>query len=104
MNPGLQIDRQGRLVHLLTTEGLPAEMIRHILDTAAQFVSVNEREVKKVLLVAIVSNRGLAGAFNTQVFRLVRKAVDDEFGIELPTGKKTFTVVAIRYEEVATSD
>ena len=34
-----------------------------------------QREVKKVLFVAIVSNRGLAGAFNTQVFRLVRKAV-----------------------------
>ncbi len=33
-----------------------------------------QREAKNVLLVAIVSNRGLAGAFNTQVFRLVRKA------------------------------
>ena len=39
MNANLQVDSQGRLVHLLTTEGLPAEMIRHILDTAAQFVS-----------------------------------------------------------------
>jgi aspartate carbamoyltransferase catalytic subunit len=50
MSRSVQIDSQGRLVHLLTTEGLPAEMIRHILDTAAQFVSVNEREVKKVPL------------------------------------------------------
>lgn len=33
-----------------------------------------QREVKNVLFVAIVSNRGLAGAFNTQVFRLIRKA------------------------------
>ncbi len=33
-----------------------------------------QREVKNVLLVAIVSNRGLAGAFNTQVFRLVNRA------------------------------
>ncbi len=33
-----------------------------------------ERIVKNVLFVAIVSNRGLAGAFNTQVFRLIRKA------------------------------
>src|SRR6185503_14936481 len=38
----------GRLRHLLTTEGLPAELIRDILDTADQFVSVSEREVKKV--------------------------------------------------------
>jgi aspartate carbamoyltransferase catalytic subunit len=44
----LQVGPDGRLRHLLTTEGLPAELIRHILDTADQFVSVSEREVKKV--------------------------------------------------------
>ena len=44
----VQIGADGRLKHLLTTEGLPAELIRHILDTADQFVSVSEREVKKV--------------------------------------------------------
>jgi aspartate carbamoyltransferase catalytic subunit len=46
----LQVGADGKLRHLLTTEGLPAEMIRHILDTADQFVSVGEREVKKVPL------------------------------------------------------
>ena len=46
----LQVDSEGRLRHLLTTEGLPAEVVRRILDTADQFVSVNEREVKKVPL------------------------------------------------------
>jgi len=44
----LQIGADGRLKHLLTTEGLPVETIRLILDTADQFVSVSEREVKKV--------------------------------------------------------
>ena len=44
----LQLGPDGRLRHLLTTEGLPAETIRLILDTADQFVSVSEREVKKV--------------------------------------------------------
>src|SRR5258706_5229908 len=50
MNPraSLQVGADGRLRHLLTTEGLSAELIRHILDTADQFVSVSEREVKKV--------------------------------------------------------
>jgi len=50
LNPkaSLQIGSDGKLKHLLTTEGLPAEMIRLILDTADQFVSVSEREVKKV--------------------------------------------------------
>src|SRR5438477_8892279 len=46
----LQVGPDGRLRHLLTTEGLPAETIRKILDTADQFVSVSEREVKKVPL------------------------------------------------------
>ena len=46
----LQVGSDGKLRHLLTTEGLPAETIRLILDTADQFVSVSEREVKKVPL------------------------------------------------------
>ena len=52
LNPkaSLQVGPDGRLHHLLTTEGLPAETIRRILDSADQFVSVGEREVKKVPL------------------------------------------------------
>src|SRR6195256_2611356 len=52
LNPraSLQVGADGRLRHLLTTEGLSAQMIRHILDTADQFVSVSERDVKKVPL------------------------------------------------------
>ncbi len=46
----LQIGPDGKLRHLLSTEGLPVEMIRRILDTADQFVSVSERDVKKVPL------------------------------------------------------
>ena len=46
----LQIGPDGRLRHLPTTEGLPAETIGLILDTADQFVSVSERDVKKVPL------------------------------------------------------
>jgi aspartate carbamoyltransferase catalytic subunit len=50
LNPraSLQVGPDGKLRHLLTTEGLSAELIRHVLDTAEQFVSVSEREVKKV--------------------------------------------------------
>jgi aspartate carbamoyltransferase catalytic subunit len=50
MNPNLQVGPDGRLRHLLSTEGLSAEMIRRILDTADQFVGVSERDVKKVPL------------------------------------------------------
>jgi aspartate carbamoyltransferase catalytic subunit len=45
-----QLNSHGELQHLLTIEGLPAGILRHILDTAEPFVSVAEREVKKVPL------------------------------------------------------
>ncbi|MEQ1582285.1 MAG: transcription elongation factor GreB [Steroidobacteraceae bacterium] len=48
--------------------------------------------------------RGLISMDSPLGKALMRKAVDDELSIELPTGKKTFTVVKIWYEEVATSD
>ena len=47
-NPQLTSD--GKLQHLLSIEGLPARIIREILDTAESFVGVAEREVKKVPL------------------------------------------------------
>ena len=45
-----QLDANGELRHLLTIEGLSREMVHHILDTAATFVGVSDREVKKVPL------------------------------------------------------
>ena len=45
-----QLNERGELTHLLTLEGLPAEVIRRILDTAVPFVSIAERDVKKVPL------------------------------------------------------
>ena len=45
-----QLNRHGELIHLLSTEGLSRALITQILDTAANFVSVNDREVKKVPL------------------------------------------------------
>jgi aspartate carbamoyltransferase catalytic subunit len=46
----LQVGPGGELRHLLTTEGLSADLIRRILDSADQFVGVSERDVKKVPL------------------------------------------------------
>src|SRR5213596_4009301 len=45
-----QLNGDGKLQHLLTIEGLPREVLVHILDTAASFIGVTEREVKKVPL------------------------------------------------------
>ena len=50
MNGNPQLTPKGKLRHLLTIEGLPAEVLLQILDTASSFISVAEREVKKVPL------------------------------------------------------
>jgi F-type H+-transporting ATPase subunit gamma len=76
-----------------------AEKLQGILGNVSGSLDSSEgrysqqREVKRVLYVAIVSNRGLAGAFNTQVFRLIRTAVKEaqDQGLQvnvLPVGKK----------------
>ena len=48
--PNPQLNKNGELIHLLSPEGLPREILTQILDTATQFVSVSDREVKKVPL------------------------------------------------------
>jgi aspartate carbamoyltransferase catalytic subunit len=45
-----QLNSRGELRHLLAIDGLPAPILWQILDTARSFVSVGEREVKKVPL------------------------------------------------------
>ncbi len=76
-----------------------AEKLQSILSNVSATLDGNEgvfsqqREVKKVLLVAIVSNRGLAGAFNAQVFRSIRRLVlqleaEGKTVHVLPLGKK----------------
>src|ERR1700741_212596 len=45
-----QLTKTGELKYLLSIEALPRSIVTHILDTADQFVSVTDREVKKVPL------------------------------------------------------
>jgi aspartate carbamoyltransferase catalytic subunit len=50
MSRNPQLNAHGELIHLLSIEGLPRAVIHQILDTAGTFLSVSEREVKKVPL------------------------------------------------------
>ncbi len=45
-----QLNERGELSHLLSIDGLSRAMIHRILDTAATFVGVSDRDVKKVPL------------------------------------------------------
>ena len=46
----VQFDADGQLRHLLTIDGLNAETIIEILDTAESFVSIGQRHIRKVPL------------------------------------------------------
>ncbi|HEV2007608.1 MAG TPA: aspartate carbamoyltransferase catalytic subunit [Burkholderiales bacterium] len=50
LNSNPQLTKSGELHHLLSIEGLPAEILKQILDTAESFVGVTQREVKTVPL------------------------------------------------------
>jgi aspartate carbamoyltransferase catalytic subunit len=45
-----QLNANGELIHLITLEGLPRDILTGILDRAAPFTEIAEREVKKVPL------------------------------------------------------
>ncbi len=46
----LQFNKEGKLKHFLTIEGLSSEILTEILDTAESFSSMSEQKVKKVPL------------------------------------------------------
>ncbi len=82
----------------ITTMRPYAEKLQEILQSLSASLDTSEnvyaqqREVKKVLLVPITSNRGLCGAFNNNVIKRTQKLVDEvpdsnEIQI-LPIGKK----------------
>jgi len=48
--PDVQFDADGQLRHLLTIDGLTAETIIEILDTAESFISIGQRHIRKVPL------------------------------------------------------
>ena len=62
------------------------------LDADSGSTYAEEREVRKVLIVAISSNRGLAGAFNANIIKEVKRLADETYkGITtevLTIGKK----------------
>jgi F-type H+-transporting ATPase subunit gamma len=62
------------------------------IDSDAIGVYFKEREVKKVLLVVITSDRGLCGSFNANVIKLASRLINEQYaGKEvtvLPVGKK----------------
>lgn len=71
------------------------ELLQHLSATLEGEVGgeySEQREINKVLIVAITSNRGLAGAFNSNIIKQVRNLISDSYSgkqVDLITlGKK----------------
>jgi F-type H+-transporting ATPase subunit gamma len=60
----------------------------------SDIVFAAKREVKKVLLIPVTSDKGLCGAFNTNILKATNQAIKEQFeGAEitvLPLGKKSY--------------
>lgn len=63
-----------------------AEKLRELMSNVSSSTEgsvggkyTEEREVNKVLLVVVTSNRGLAGAFNSNVVKEVNRAIENEY-------------------------
>ena len=58
-----------------------------------------ERELKRVLLVAITSNRGLCGAFNSNIIKATQRQLTDEFADLHAAGKVDIMTVGKKASE-----
>ncbi|NJB81407.1 ATP synthase F1 subunit gamma [Wenyingzhuangia aestuarii] len=74
------------------------------LDADASGVYAEQREVSKVLLVVVSSNRGLCGGFNTSIIKKTEQVIAEKYqgkDISLYTiGKKANDILAKKYKVV----
>lgn len=89
----LQLNKEGKLKHFLTIEGLSKGLLTEILDTAESFVSMSEQQVKKVPLL-----RG-----KTIVNLFFENSTRTRTTFELAAKKLSADVLSINIETSATS-
>lgn len=58
-----------------------------------------EREEKKILIVAVSSDRGLCGSFNTNVFKSVLKLIQDKYSHQMEQGNVTILPIGKRADD-----
>src|SRR3954467_5363089 len=62
------------------------ENISESLESSAGGAFATQRPVKKVLIVAINSNRGLAGGFNASIIRMVNTMIREQYAAQAKEG------------------
>ncbi|WP_127846035.1 ATP synthase F1 subunit gamma [Psychroflexus aestuariivivens] len=78
------------------------------LDNDTNSPYSNQREVQNVLIVAISSNRGLAGAFNSNIVKRVNTMISENYANQnvklVSIGKKACDVLKKKHEFISTHD
>ena len=75
------------------------ELLVHILsalDSDSSVVYGLEREVKQVLIVVVTSNRGLCGAFNTNIIKEALRLAETKYKKQSSAGNLTFMCIGKR--------
>lgn len=68
------------------------EMLSNIVSSASADMELplaEQRSAEKILLVPITSDRGLAGAYNTNIIKLTREIAKEKYGAQLAKGNVT---------------
>ncbi len=103
---------QNRVIQLRPYTNKLQEVLGHIVDALESNIEdplFEQRPVKKVLIVAISSNRGLCGAFNINVVKEVQQIVDNykKQGIQadiIGVGRKAAIILEKRGYNVVSSE
>ncbi len=88
-----------------------AEKLKEILGNLSGSVDASEggaysveREAKKILIVLITSNRGLAGAFNTNVLKIARELITGKYAAEFAAGNVSFLTIGKKATDYITKN
>tara|TARA_B100000508_G_C11464680_1_gene281012 strand:- start:3231 stop:4061 length:831 start_codon:yes stop_codon:yes gene_type:complete len=87
---------QDRIIQMRPYANKLSEVLQNLSGTMAEMENkfVDKREVKKVLLIPVTSNRGLCGGFNANVIKQTNRLMNNTFidaeVTVFPVGKKVF--------------
>jgi F-type H+-transporting ATPase subunit gamma len=86
-----------------------AEKLKEILGNLSSTIDASEggefsvqREPKKILIVAVTSNRGLAGAFNSNVLKAARNLVATQYKAQDDAGNVTYITIGKKATDALT--
>jgi F-type H+-transporting ATPase subunit gamma len=86
-----------------------AEKLKEILGNLSSTIDATEggefsvqREAKKILIVAVTSNRGLAGAFNSNILKAARNLVSTQYLTQQEAGNVSYITIGKKATDALT--